>query len=112
MRKYDMEQAALVLSGGMGLGSYHAGVFTSLWRAGIQPQRLAGSSIGAITCALIAGTPPNDRHATLRSFWSADFGCRTHSPPSWRHVANWSYALEARLFGVPGHFQPRLSLPS
>jgi NTE family protein len=98
---------ALVLSGGMGLGSYHAGVFTSLVRGGIQPQRLAGSSIGAITSALIAGTPPHETHEKLRSFWSADFDCQSRSPSPWRHLANWSYAVEARMLGVPGHFRPR-----
>jgi NTE family protein len=62
-------EVALVLQGGGALGAYQAGVVQGLDEAGIQPTWVAGISIGAIHCALIAGNPPQRRAARLREFW-------------------------------------------
>ncbi len=62
-------EVALVLQGGGALGAYQAGVVQGLAEAGIQPTWVAGISIGAIHCALIAGNPPQRRAARLREFW-------------------------------------------
>lgn len=48
---------ALLLQGGGALGAYQAGVYERLLEAGIEPTWVAGISIGAINCALIAGNP-------------------------------------------------------
>jgi len=63
------DEVALVLQGGGALGAYQAGVVQGLAEAGIQPTWVAGISIGAIHCALIAGNPPQQRAARLREFW-------------------------------------------
>ncbi|OIQ90979.1 patatin phospholipase [mine drainage metagenome] len=63
------EEIALVLQGGGALGAYQAGVVQGLAEAGIQPTWVAGISIGAIHCALIAGNPPHRRAERLREFW-------------------------------------------
>jgi NTE family protein len=60
---------ALVLQGGGALGAYQAGVMEGLADAGIEPNWVAGISIGAITAAIIAGNPPGTRMARLREFW-------------------------------------------
>jgi NTE family protein len=60
---------ALVLQGGGALGAYQAGVMEGLASAGIEPDWVAGISIGAINAALIAGNEPKDRVARLRDFW-------------------------------------------
>jgi NTE family protein len=52
------EQIALLLQGGGALGAYQAGVYEALSEAGVQPDWVAGISIGAINAALIAGNPP------------------------------------------------------
>jgi NTE family protein len=48
-------QRVLVLQGGGALGSYQAGAFHALCRAGFDPEWIAGISIGAINAAIIAG---------------------------------------------------------
>jgi len=63
------EQIALLLQGGGALGSYQAGVYQALHEAGLEPDWVAGISIGAINCALIAGNPPERRVERLREFW-------------------------------------------
>src|SRR5512132_2148260 len=63
------ECVALLLQGGGALGSYQAGVYEALAEADLHPDWVAGISIGAINSALIAGNPPTERVAKLRSFW-------------------------------------------
>ncbi|WP_229743593.1 patatin-like phospholipase family protein [Aliidongia dinghuensis] len=63
------ECVALLLQGGGALGSYQAGVYEALAEADLHPDWVAGISIGAINSALIAGNPPKERVAKLRTFW-------------------------------------------
>ena len=60
---------ALLLSGGAALGAYHGGMYQALHDAGLRPDHVAGSSIGAINGALIAGNPPDTRLERLQRFW-------------------------------------------
>lgn len=64
------EKIALVLQGGGALGSYQAGVVEGLLEAGIEPDWVAGISIGALNSAIIAGNPPEKRLEALKGFWS------------------------------------------
>jgi NTE family protein len=70
-------QIVLVLQGGGALGAYQAGVYEALHEAGIEPDWVIGTSIGAITAGLIAGNDPGDRLPALRRFWSG----LTHGGP-------------------------------
>ncbi len=63
------QTVALVLQGGGALGSYQAGVYEGLSQGGIEPNWLAGISIGALNTAIIAGNPPATRVERLREFW-------------------------------------------
>jgi NTE family protein len=63
------ECIALVLQGGGALGAYQAGVFEAFAEAGLQPDWMAGISIGAFNAAIIAGNPPQTRVDKLRQFW-------------------------------------------
>src|SRR5215475_11880494 len=63
-------QVVLVLQGGGALGSYQVGVYQALQEAGIEPDWIVGTSIGAINASLIAGNAPQDRLPRLREFWS------------------------------------------
>ena len=63
------ETIALMLQGGGALGAYQAGVYQGLDEAGIQPNWIAGISIGALNTAIIAGNAPEHRVTRLLDFW-------------------------------------------
>ena len=63
-------QVVLVLQGGGALGAYQVGVYQAMHDAGIEPDWVIGTSIGAINAALIAGNDHRNRFARLRTFWS------------------------------------------
>jgi NTE family protein len=62
-------QIVLVLQGGGALGAYQAGVYQALHEAGIEPDWVIGTSIGAINACLIAGNAPDERLSRLKEFW-------------------------------------------
>src|ERR1700733_9227723 len=62
-------QIVLVLQGGGALGAYQAGVYEALHEAGIEPDWVIGTSIGAIHAAIIAGNEPAERLDKLKAFW-------------------------------------------
>jgi NTE family protein len=109
------DQVALVLQGGGALGSYQAGVYEALDGAGIEIDRIAGISIGAVNAAIIAGNPPEQRVAQLRKFWDRTAGVLP-SFPIWQDDLSrellhlWSASVVATV-GVPGFFSPRLLPP-
>jgi NTE family protein len=88
-------QVVLVLQGGGALGAYQAGVFEALSNAGIEPDWVIGTSIGAINGALIAGNTPSQRVPQLRAFWQ---GLGDASAGG-----NWATVLQ----GIPSFFRPR-----
>jgi NTE family protein len=71
-------QVVLVLQGGGALGSYQAGVYQALHEAGIEPDWIIGTSIGAINASLIAGNAPKNRLSRLQEFWK-----RMEQNPIW-----------------------------
>ena len=62
-------QVVLVLQGGGALGAYQVGVYEALHEAGVEPDWIVGTSIGAINAAIIAGNKPQDRLTKLNEFW-------------------------------------------
>ncbi|HET9585782.1 MAG TPA: DUF3734 domain-containing protein [Bradyrhizobium sp.] len=105
-------QRVLVLQGGGALGSYQAGAFQALCRAGFEPEWIAGISIGAINAAIIAGNDPDKRVGRLKEFWEM-----VSSPVPWspvtsgdraRSLFNETSAALIATFGVPGFFAPRI----
>jgi NTE family protein len=103
--------AAIVFAGGLGLGAYHAGAYERFHEADdFTADWFAGSSVGAITAALLAGNAPDVRVARLREFWSEPNLWQPilmPASPNFRHGQNWMSAIQTRLFGAPGHFRPR-----
>jgi NTE family protein len=75
-KRTPFECVALLLQGGGALGSYQGGVYQALAEANLDPDWVAGVSIGAVNSALIAGNPPEKRVEKLREFWEA-----VSSPP-------------------------------
>ncbi|MBV9842028.1 MAG: patatin-like phospholipase family protein [Sphingomonadaceae bacterium] len=112
--------ASLILAGGLGLGAYQAGAYAAFADDGrIRFEAIAGSSIGAINVAIIAGNPPERAVERLRAFWQSvatqispalpldPFGLTDSGPL--RHLRNWANTAAARLGGARGLFQPRLA---
>jgi NTE family protein len=105
------EKMVLVLQGGGALGAYQAGAYEALSEAGIEPDWIAGISIGAVNGALIAGNRPKDRVAKLREFWERVSDGIESTPPGGtaaRIAFNEMNAARVATFGVPGFFSPRL----
>ena len=69
-----------MLQGGGALGAYQVGVYEALHEAGIEPDWVIGTSIGAINAALIAGNAPENRLARLREFWARVEQGSAHDP--------------------------------
>jgi NTE family protein len=63
-------QTVMVLQGGGALGAYQVGVYQALHEAGVEPDWVIGTSIGAINASLIAGNRPEHRLERLKEFWS------------------------------------------
>ena len=108
-RPKGCDRLALVLQGGGALGAYQAGVYQALHEAGLEPDWVAGVSIGGINAAIIAGNPPERRLERLREFWET-----ITARPIWPVTPDGDNARKARntwssmltmLQGQPGFFK-------
>ena len=66
--KQDFE-TVLVLQGGGSLGAYECGVYKTLHKHKIKFDIVAGTSIGAINAAIIAGSKNDEPAVDLENFW-------------------------------------------
>ena len=105
----DLGQQVLVLQGGGALGAYQVGVYQALHEAGVEPDWVIGTSIGAINAAIIAGSPKAERMERLREFWKRvehghffDEFLPTQLSAPLRNMS-------AVMGGLPAFFQPNLS---
>ncbi len=111
----EATKRVLVLQGGGALGSYQAGVYEALAEQGVDPQWVAGISIGAINAALICGNAREHRVDRLREFWTLasagpqwDMGFSAGPARSFTSQIN---AANTVMFGVSGFFKPRFPPP-
>ncbi|HWU27228.1 MAG TPA: patatin-like phospholipase family protein [Rhizomicrobium sp.] len=105
------EKLVLVLQGGGALGAYQAGAYEAMAEAGLQPDWVAGISIGAVNGAIIAGNRPENRVERLREFWESISDGVESSPlgnTNFRIALNEVNAARVAAFGVPGFFSPRI----
>src|SRR3974390_57584 len=108
-RSKSKGQVVLVLQGGGALGAYQVGVYEALHQAGVEPDWIIGTSIGAINASIIAGNKPQDRLAKLNEFWN-----RMERPSAWPFAPAWTgvsdtWSYWSTLFkGIPGFFEPHL----
>lgn len=97
----------LVLQGGGALGAYQAGVYEALHEAGIEPDWLIGTSIGAINASLIAGNTRENRVPALREFWQ-----RMAHKSFWHEWSVWPRFMQQASYlttitsGLPAFFVP------
>jgi NTE family protein len=106
-RSDNLEQTVLVFQGGGALGAYQAGVYEALHDAGVEPDWIIGTSIGAINACLIAGNAPDNRLPRLREFWQ-----RMAHKAFWHQSAAWPLLSQTLSYwntigrGIPGFFEP------
>ncbi len=100
-------QVVLVMQGGGALGAYQVGVYQALHEAGIDPDWVIGTSIGAINAALIAGNKSEDRLDRLTAFWK-----RVEQSDMFGMSASAFGVAMRNMFtvnmGLPGFFRPNL----
>jgi NTE family protein len=104
-------RTAIVLQGGGGLGAYELGVLKALYaeRPGFTPAVVSGTSIGAITAAVLAGAK-GDPLAALDFLWRQRL---TVPPPAFAGLTAWWPAELQRslaVLGNPGMYQLRPEL--
>ena len=97
------------------MGAYQAGVYQALQEAGLEPDWVAGVSIGGINAALIAGNPPERRLERLREFWETITARHvwlfTPDGDDPRKARNAWSSLLTMMQGQPGFFQPNVPNP-
>lgn len=100
-------QIVVVLQGGGALGAFQAGVYTALHEAGVEPDWLIGTSIGAINAALIAGNTSANRIPALQEFWQ-----RMSHKTMWQAWMAWPKLVQHLSYtatltaGLPNFFVP------
>jgi NTE family protein len=101
----------LVLQGGGALGAFQVGAYEALCLQKLHPKWVAGTSIGAINGAIIAGNPPGRALEQLDAFWRLVSTPDPIAPPDslagLRQAYNFWSAQQAALTGQPGFFRPR-----
>lgn len=107
----SVEKNVLVLQGGGALGAYQGGAYEALAAAGLEPEWVAGISIGAINAAIIAGNLPERRVERLRQFWDL-VSSHLLLPPlttdnASRKLFNEASAALVASTGASGFFDPR-----
>jgi NTE family protein len=112
------ECIALVLQGGGALGSYQAGVYEALAEASLYPDWVAGTSIGAINAAIIAGNPIEERVAKLQFFWEKiaqnkliDWSIPFSLSHRERYIFNQTSSWLSLVNGIQDFFIPRNLMP-
>jgi NTE family protein len=114
-RPAGCDNIALVLQGGGALGAYQAGIYQALHEAGLEPDTVAGVSIGGINGAIIAGNPPEHRLPRLREFWEGITSRRvwlfTPDGDAARKARNTWSSLLTTMLGQPGFFEPHKVSP-
>ncbi len=100
-------RVVLVMQGGGALGAFQAGVYEAMHLAGIEPDWVVGTSIGAINAAIIAGNKPEHRLDRLHEFWDLVSSAATSSS-LWNTFGtlNLVHNLVTVTNGIPGFFKP------
>jgi NTE family protein len=114
----DIENV-LIMQGGGSLGSFACGVFKALVKQNIRIDIVAGTSIGAVNAAIIAGSKSDHPEKDLENFWLEISESTVQVIPDlWMY--EWdshnkeyltkkisSASANAAFFGVPKMFVPR-----
>ena len=106
IRNNNNGQVVLVLQGGGALGAYQGGVYQAMHEAGVEPDWLIGTSIGAINASIIAGNRVEDRLAKLQEFWRrVQRNGAWGAFPAWKGIADALASWTTLTTGIPGFFE-------
>lgn len=114
----------LVMQGGGSLGAFACGVYKGLLKKKIRVDIAAGTSIGAVNAAIIAGSKSDHPERDLEDFWTELAESNYHIIPDiyildydintkayvTRKIS--SSSANAAVFGVPKMFIPRWLRPN
>jgi NTE family protein len=118
-RKNRLVENVLILQGGGSLGAFSCGIFKALVKEQIKIDVVAGTSIGAINAAIIAGSNSNHPEIDLENFWlELAESSQEVIPDNYFFFYDWqnlklksqkssSASTNAAIFGVPKMFLPR-----
>ncbi len=121
-RKSRIIENVLVLQGGGSLGAFSCGVFKALVKKKIRVDIAAGTSIGAINAAIIAGSRSDHPEKDLEDFWMELAESNYAIIPDIftlnydQHRRRYDFkiissaSINAAIFGVPKMFVPRWNL--
>jgi len=104
-------QVVLVFQGGGALGAYQGGVYQALHEAGIEPNWVVGTSIGALNGAIIASNEVGARLDRLRELWA-----RIEQKPLWgdtpigQAVGRTAAYFTSLFQGVSGYYTPNRAI--
>ena len=103
-----MGQVVLVMQGGGALGAFQAGVYHAMHEAGMEPDWVIGTSIGAINATIIAENDNAQKLERLKKFWHSISNpfATTRLMESWGFHNLWNN-WQVITTGVPGFFQPK-----
>ncbi len=105
-RKDANGKVVLVFQGGGALGAYQGGVYEALHQAGVEPDWVIGTSIGAINASIICGNAVADRLDRIKDFWSrVERDSFWHGIPFWSTVADQITAWKTLTQGIPAFFE-------
>jgi|SRR5437867_997212 len=102
-------ETVLILQGGGSLGAYECGVFKTLHKHGIKFDIVAGTSIGAVNAAIIAGSK-NDPAKNLEDFWLDLAEYVTPALPD--NIRPYFASMYSAFWGNPKAFFPKWFLPT
>lgn len=69
MARHNSIENVLILQGGGSLGAFGCGVFKALAESRVKLDILAGTSIGGINAAIVAGSKDKQPEFALEQFW-------------------------------------------
>jgi NTE family protein len=108
-RPGELGQVTLVFQGGGALGAYQAGVYEALHAAGVEPDWVIGTSIGAINAALVVGNAREQRIERLREFWQrVQHGSAAQAMAQLPLVGPMASAWITMTHGVASFFTPNM----
>lgn len=98
-------ETVLIMQGGGSLGAYECGVFKTLAKHDIKIDIVAGTSIGAINAAIVAGSKSGHPETDLETFWLdvAETRAPYPMPDYLRAIISSSFGA---LYGNPKVFSP------
>jgi NTE family protein len=107
------ETVAMVLAGGVALGAYQAGAYAAMEeQLRDRVGWIAGSSIGAVNGAIIAGNAPGHRVDAIERFWEEAGRAAAGTPAPmfaaerWTKAFSWLNVAQTRALGRAGLFAP------